>query len=201
MFLFLKYYASLISNGPVENSGTTELPNKFPINSELKSPYGPIWLEWQLETSKTKMWEVAVQQEMFLLRNLVLAGWMKADEETPRLPKAGALPRYESAVSDTSDDSDDSDVTVSPHSHPTARSYSMGTMPSPYATDAFSTPSRRASDAQTPSRTTFTGLGEPGVNSGLIMRALARPQSRPFSHRNTLSSPTCLPSSGDPFLG
>lgn len=172
-----------MSKGPIQNFGTVELPNNFPVDFDLNSPYGPIWFEWELEASKTKVWEDAVQQEMFILRNLVIAGWMKNGGE--KAPELAALPQSDDAISSSSDDSEDSDLTVSPHG--ANRSNSMEH--TPYRADIFATPSRRASD-QPQSR----------FNPGLFIRPASRPPSRPFFHRNTLSSPTCLPSSGDPFF-
>ncbi|BDD61563.1 hypothetical protein MAP00_006602 [Monascus purpureus] len=189
----LMYYAGLISNGPIQNFETVDLPNNFPADTELKSPYGSIWLEWGLEASKRKVWDDAVQQEVYILSSLVLAGWIKnyGDEETAKLP----VPTQSDAAISTSGDSENSDATVPPNG---AHSSALG-QASPYQDSIFATPSRCASDNQV-LRRPFFGESASRLNPGLFIRPVTRPQSRPFTHRNTLSSPTCLPSSSDPFF-
>lgn len=72
-----QYYVKLISNGTFDVMNTSGLPNNFPQdNEELKSPYGPIWFEWPDHLQPTMVWENAVQQEMTILCDLVLSGWV-----------------------------------------------------------------------------------------------------------------------------
>ncbi|OJJ43106.1 hypothetical protein ASPZODRAFT_75128 [Penicilliopsis zonata CBS 506.65] len=78
----MMHYAKLITKGStVEEHANAELPNSFPPTINLQSPYGRIWYEWSLEVSKYKSWESAVQREMVILCNLVLAGWIQAQRE------------------------------------------------------------------------------------------------------------------------
>lgn len=160
----LQYYADLISRGSADENGTDELPNKFPSDVRgLDSVYGKIWFEWPLESSKNKIWEDAVQHEMVLLCNLVLAGWATDesalddqrseddDNNSQAVVSMSSKPgptvcgRSRSSMSNGS--SSASDVTVSISG--TDRSHShQGASPMAHAHGPRSGPSRRSSDVQ-----------------------------------------------------
>ncbi|RHZ55931.1 uncharacterized protein CDV56_106257 [Aspergillus thermomutatus] len=182
--LSIQYYVKLISKGTLHDRTDMKLPNNFPLtNIHLESPYGRIWFEWPLDMAKTTNWEDASAHEMSILSHLVLTGWMKNDQENTQ--KSGLLPESTTASSReshantiVSSGSDNSPINVRSR------------------TDIFATPSRRAS-VQLGSHRSFAESSDDGWRRTMYMHSSAGMRGRFPGHRNTMSSPTCLPSAGN----
>ncbi|KAH1602698.1 hypothetical protein KXX44_003524 [Aspergillus fumigatus] len=182
-----QYYVKLISKGTLHDRTDMKLPNNFPLtNIHLESPYGLIWFEWPSNIAKTMTWEDASLHEMSILSHLVLTGWMKNDQENTK--KSGLLPdsttgssRESHANTIVSSGSDNSPIDVR----------------TPSRTDNLATPSRRAS-VQLGSRSSFAESSDDSWRRAIYMHSSAGMRGRFPGHRNTLSSPTCLPSAGNP---
>ncbi|RHZ53764.1 hypothetical protein CDV55_103813 [Aspergillus turcosus] len=183
--LSIQYYVKLISKGTLHDRTDMKLPNNFPANIPLESPYGRIWFEWPLNMAKTTNWEDASAHEMSILSHLVLTGWMKNDQENTH--KSGLLPESTNASSReshgntvVSSGSENSPINIRTSSRP----------------DIFATPSRRAS-VHLGSRSSFAESSDDGWRRAMYMHSSAGMRGRFPGHRNTLSSPTCLPSAGN----
>lgn len=168
-----------------EDHAEAMLPNNFPVsNVHLESPYGRIWFEWPLNAAKSLTWKDAVEHETKILNNLVLTGWIENYKENNL--KSGLIPESSAASSRESQNntivSSGSDVSPS-HMRTSTR------------TDIFATPSRRARD-QT-ANSPFAGNSDDGWRRALFMHSSNGIRGRFPGHRNTLSSPTCLPSTRD----
>ncbi|GFF89273.1 hypothetical protein IFM53868_05780 [Aspergillus udagawae] len=183
--LSIQYYVKLISKGTLHDRTDMKLTNNFPLtNIHLESPYGPIWFEWPSNMAKTMAWEDASAHEMSILSHLVLTGWMRNDQENTK--KSGLLPESTTASSRESH----ANTIVSPGSDNSPINVRTSSR-----TDIFATPSRRAS-VQLGSRSFFAESSDDGWHRAMYMHSSAGMRGRFPGHRNTLSSPTCLPSAG-----
>ncbi|PWY83497.1 hypothetical protein BO70DRAFT_335557 [Aspergillus heteromorphus CBS 117.55] len=162
------YYANLISQGTVRETINNELPNSFPVNTGLISPFGRIWFEWPTEVAKRVSWEEAVEQEAATLSNLVLSGWMHSEGKS-----------YSSNQSN-----------LSPSSPSTNKSASRTESLSKVGT--LSTPSRRASECWNIGSPHFDSI-EDCWGQKLLFSPHGRLRGGMPGHRITHSSPNCLP--------
>ncbi|KAH8431598.1 uncharacterized protein LDX57_009256 [Aspergillus melleus] len=178
------YYSQLISRGTLPDEEVPGLPNNFPFaNVDLYSqaPYGPIWFEWEAETAKDMPWEDAVRQEMIILCNLVLSGWVAREKEQVFASKAEqpssldnrAAQMYESL-------------------HSTSTSQSSALTDSTSRVDVFVTPTRRASMA---ANNDSPFANSASWNQRFLLNPSAKARGGFQGHRITQSTPTCLPSS------
>ncbi|KAL4781585.1 hypothetical protein BJX76DRAFT_350071 [Aspergillus varians] len=161
------------------------ISNMYPKdNPYLRSPYGSNWFEWPQSASR-RSWKSAVDHEMVILSTLVLTGWMN-DDMNNMLNKRRVS--GESLFSRLPGDR----CNLSLFPYGTERSQARTESSS--HTDAYTTHFRRASES--------VGIGG-GVslndtrttwNQKLLLYPPGRARPAYLGHRNTQSSPMCLPS-------
>lgn len=196
----LKYYVNLISKGTYQARENPGLPNSFPHDGfELDSPYGSIWFEWPQHIVKNQIWEDAVQQEMVILCNLVMSGWINVNDRAGTPKDLADLHKRLAVVSVDEEAVNSTDV--SPPKNRVVEEKPVWQDKYTW-TEIYATPSRRASESipHSRSRGSFSGSGSAG-GSGTGTHSV--PFNTPSNkgsvggvslghHRNTLSSPNCL---------
>lgn len=169
---------TLISQGSEHEFETMGLSNTFPKDvPALRSPFGQIWFEWPQSASQIS-WETAVHHEMVILCTLVFNGWMNDDmnnvfndrrvygESSLSLaPGNGRMLRLSPSDTERSQ--------VLSHS------------------DAHVSHFRRASESVGIGGVVGSGKARNTWNHRLL---LYPPGGHRRGHRNTQSSPMCLPS-------
>lgn len=169
---------TLISQGSEHEFETMGLSNTFPKDvPALRSPFGQIWFEWPQSASQIS-WETAVHHEMVILCTLVFNGWINddmnnvfndrrvyGDSSLSLAPGNGRMLRL--SPSDTEKNQ------VLSHS------------------DVHATHFRRASESVGMGSVASSGKTGNTWNHRLL---LYPPGGNRRGHRNTQSSPMCLPS-------
>ncbi|KAL4898818.1 hypothetical protein BDV59DRAFT_207043 [Aspergillus ambiguus] len=179
----LHYYAALISRGNVPENIAPNLPNKFPMNNrELSSPFGKIWYEWDSEISKRATWNDAVHQEMIILHQLVRTGWENHNAQKELDHTHGSA----TATSGT-----DAQRSCNPGFSPSVTYQRRLHAESTSKVDVFATPSRRPGLLGACNMS--VGETENPWNQKLLFYPSSKERNGFPGHRNTRSSPNCLP--------
>ncbi|KAI9370654.1 hypothetical protein BJX61DRAFT_544399 [Aspergillus egyptiacus] len=180
------YFASLISQGTDPKVEGFGLCNSYPTNHPaLLSLYGRVWYEWAQTGSDRISWETAVNHELVILSSLVFSGWINDDMNN---------------VSNLRSVSGESSISVAPaqafcphESHsPCEREKSQARTESS-SRAGFHATSRRASESASIGRGVTLNAGSPW-NQKLLLYPPSRERPTHRGHRNTQSSPMCLPS-------
>lgn len=152
----------------------------------LHSPYGRIWFEWPEDISDIP-WETAVEREMVILTSLVFSGWIRAGGYNMPLNRRVS---GESSFPLASGDRRHLSLDLSPY----RTEHSQAPTESSFRDDDAMTPSRRASEsAGTGKQVRFNDYSGPWDRK-LLLDPPSRATPAYRGHRNTLSSPGCLPS-------
>ncbi|KAL4936741.1 hypothetical protein BDV06DRAFT_233056 [Aspergillus oleicola] len=176
------YFAGLISQSTLpeleEMVENMELSNMYPKdNPYLRSPYGCVWFEWS-QASSNLTWKAAVNREMFILCNLVFDGWIHDDENALKSRRVSG----ESSFSLASGDRRNLSISISHESG--------GSQVGP---ETPTTLFRRASESSgIGGGPAFNDVAGPW-NQALLLDAPVKARPAYRGHRNTKSSPMCLP--------
>ncbi|KAL4917768.1 hypothetical protein BDW62DRAFT_218053 [Aspergillus aurantiobrunneus] len=179
------YYATLISLGTDPELGTMGLTNMFPMDQPaLRSPYGRIWFEWQQDSSHIR-WSTAVNREMVILSSLVFSGWINDDMNNVLNNRTVSR---ESAFSLAPGDR--RSLCLSPYDTKRSQAHTESSS----RADAYTTPFRRASESGGMGGGLKLTSNRSPWNQKLLLYPSGRQSSAYRGHRNTQSSPMCLPS-------
>ncbi|KAL4793995.1 hypothetical protein BDV19DRAFT_399811 [Aspergillus venezuelensis] len=176
------YFAGLISYGTLpelddmlENMG---LVNKFPkYILNLRSPYGCVWFEWPELSNMT--WKTAVNREMIILSSLVFNGWFHHDENALKSRRVSV----ESSFSLAPGDRRNLSISI-PHGSEMIQA----------DPETSTTPFRRASESGGIGGVASFHNARGPWNQAILLNAPVRARPAYRGHRNTQSSPMCLPS-------
>ena len=166
------------------------------MNSDLESPYGPIWFEWPTDIAKCLTWEDAVHREMMNLCNLVMSGCINNEQETTTF-KLGHLSLGSTATTATSSSQLNYSCNTAASSLSTDNTQISESSPSKVA--IYATPRRQVKHQHGAS---YAGVfARNGDDDAWGHRLVVRPSAGRagpgyLGHRNTLSSP-CFLSKGD----